>query len=78
LLAVNPWRYLKLEHTSRSATDEDATPMSHSGSVRLTAERLKAIAPLWKATHENLRRMDSLDLRETEPATCFVWRVEEE
>lgn len=56
---------------TRSALDSIPT-----GGVSLSDERLRLLAPSWAATYRGLRRMDELDLGETEPATLFVWREE--
>jgi hypothetical protein len=49
-----------------------------TGAVVLSEERLRLLAPLWEATHRNLRRMDSLERGDTEPATIFVWKGEQQ
>jgi hypothetical protein len=49
-----------------------------TGGVVLSEERLKLLAPMWEATYRNLRRMDSLELGDREPATIFVWKGEQQ
>jgi hypothetical protein len=48
-----------------------------TGGVVLSEERLKLLAPMWEATYRNLRRMDSIELGDREPATIFVWKGEQ-
>lgn len=54
-----------------------ATPPFPAGGVPLSQERLQLLAPAWEATYRTLRRMDELELGEVEPATLFVWRLEQ-
>ncbi len=54
-----------------------ATPPFPTGGVPLSQERLELLAPAWEATRRALRRMDELELGEVEPATIFVWRLEQ-
>ncbi len=51
--------------------------MVPTGGVVLSEERLRLLAPQWEATYRGLRRMDELPLGETEPATLFVWEMEQ-
>jgi hypothetical protein len=53
-----------------------ASPVSPSGGVRLSPERLARLGSAWESTFRQLRAMDSLDLGETEPAVTYGRRAE--
>lgn len=44
-----------------------------TGGMPLSEDRLRLVAPLWEATRNSIRLMDSLELGETEPATVYIW-----
>ena len=47
--------------------------MIPTGGVALREEQQRSVLSQWETTYRTLRRMDSLALGETEPATIFVW-----
>jgi len=61
--------------------DEDQLPqpvlMIPTGGVFLGEERCRFLLPQWEGTYQTMRRMDGLELGETEPATIFVWEEQQ-
>ncbi len=61
----------------RDQGSKDTAPLTPRGGVPLSRERLEELAAAWEALSRSLRRMDELNLGETEPRARFVWRAEE-
>jgi hypothetical protein len=47
--------------------------MIPTGGTPLSRERRQMLLPQWEAIYQTIRRMDGLDLGESEPATVFQW-----